>query len=485
MKLSKKIGVIVFTLAITMFFFYIFAVNTLKDHLIESRKHEIQSILTFSVNQVSHFVELEQTNEMSREEAEENVVRLLSKVRDGNNYLWANDANGIARVHIKDNVIGIFQPSYVKYMDYLDKHDFMFVVGESEKAESNALFVKVNGMTLLPQWKWMLGMGVYVDDLEAEAHKLAVSFILASATMLLVILGGIFWFYRSIINQLGDDPQNVIHFVTKFENEGFQQSKTESYPKDSLLFMLGNLYEYIHCILDSLRHQTQAITKDSIELLGATKKFEKLIDAAGLEGKRVGDVLADNKKQVQKVCSELAKSEQYLDMVASRFSDNILISTNNERELAKIEGSINNGVKKLQELSHKVRQIDDMLVVSENSSYQNTALADAKASLNELEGDIVFVKNSVAQSADELNKTLGSFSKQRASLESFVVHLANVKLQLEEVAQAKEDLLRETPNEIDLHVDEILSSLSTITELITDLKKSSDKLSYDLGSVKI
>ncbi|NVK74441.1 MAG: cache domain-containing protein [Oceanospirillaceae bacterium] len=482
MKLSKKIGVIVCLLAITMFFFYIFAVNTLKNQLIEARKHEIQSILTFSVNQARHFVELEQANKMSREEAEENVIRLLSSVRDGNNFLWANDANGIARVHVKNKVVGVFQRSYVKYIDYLNKHDFMFVVGESEKADSNALFVKVNGMTLLPQWKWMLGMGVYVDDLEAEANQLASYFILASAAMLLVILAGIFWVYRSIIHQLGDDPQNVIRFAEQFENEGLQAVKNKSYPKNSLLFMLVNLYQYIQCIFDSLRHQTQTIAEHGAKLSNVSKELETFIDVMDQEEKQISRGLADNKKCIQEAYSELTKSEQYLDMVASRFSDNTLIHSNNEKELTKIAGGISNDAKQLQVLRHKVSQLEEKLVASDNAFSQHSVLSDTKASLNELDDDIAFIESSVSQSDRELIEALDAFSKQRVSLESFIEHIVSIKLQL---AQVKSVLLREFPNEIDLNIDDISSSLSAIMALTTELKKSADKISYDLGCIKL
>ena len=485
MKLSKKIAVIVILLAITMFFFYIFAVNTLKNQLIEARKHEIQSILTFSINQARHFVELEQNNKMSREEAEENVVRLLSSVRDGNNFLWANDSNGIARVHVKDKVVGVFQPSYVKYIDYLNNHDFMFVVGESEKADSNALFVKVNGMTLLPQWKWMLGIGVYVDDLEADANQLASSFILASGAMLLVILAGIFWVYHSIIRQLGDDPQNVIRFAAQFENEGLQGFKNKSYPKNSLLFTLVNLYQYIHCIFDSLRHQSQVITKQSTELSRVSKEFEAFVDVIDHEEKRINKVLVDNKKYVQKAYSELTKSEQYLDMVASRFADNKLINSNNEKELSKIAGVINNSTKQLEALRYKLSQMNAKLVVSDDSPSENTLVNDSKASFNALDDDIAIIQTSVSQSGSELSELLGAFSEQRSSLASFNEHIVSVKQQLEEVAQAKSTLLRESPNELDLNINDILSSLSMIMELTAELKKSADKINYDLGCIKL
>ena len=358
MKLSIKIGLVALVLVVTMTFFGVFAMNTLKNNLIDSRKHEIQSILTFSLNQARDFVELEKANKITREEAEEGIVRLFSNMRDGNYFLWANDANGIARVHIKDNVIGVFQSSYARYIGYLSKNPFMFVVIESEKVNSNALYVKVNGMTLLPEWNWMLGIGVYVDELESEIHQFAISLIIASIVMFLAIFSVVFWVYRSVIYQLGDDPQTVIELVNKAEKEGFQDTENDDYSQDSLLNTIRNFYLHIHSILNLLRSQNQSLSKDSVDLVYSAKGVAHLIDAAANESKRVDEMLSSNEKKAQKIHSRLASSEQYLDIVTSRVTDNITINTNNEKEFKKIEASLIGDTNALLKLSQHVHQCE-------------------------------------------------------------------------------------------------------------------------------
>lgn len=511
MKLSRKISIVAVVLIVTMVFFGVFAMNILKNNLIDSRKHEIQSILTFTVNQARHFVELEKANKITREEAEKNVIRIFSEMREGNYFLWANDANGIARVHIKDSVIGVFQSSYAKYIGYLEQNPFMFIVGESEKANSNTLYVKVNGMTLLPEWNWILGIGVYVDELEAEVHQFAMSLIFAALIMFVVIFGAVFWVYRSVINQLGDDPLTVIELVTRAEHEGFHSTTDESYSKTSLLYLMSNFYQHIHSVLDSLRHQNQSISKNSVELVSSAKRFEGLIDAASLKGKRVGDNLTENKKQIQQTHSGLASSGQYLEVVASRVTDSIIINTNNEKEIQKIEASIASDANELVKLSQNLRRFDtligafndfyDQYQSSDNGavetsldiSIENTppaffvkhteAVAQAKAVLSELDAGVEALKGSIKQSERGLAQYLNYFGEQRLSLVSLGENLASVQLHIEQVVQAQTCLLDEMPNGLDQHFDVILSSLVIITESIDEYKTTSDKMSHDLDSI--
>jgi methyl-accepting chemotaxis protein len=358
----------------------------------------------------------------------------------------------------------------------------MFVVIESEKANSNALYVKVNGMTLLPEWNWMLGIGVYVDELESEIHQFAISLIIASIVMFLAIFSVVFWVYRSVIYQLGDDPQTVIELVNKAEKEGFQDTENDDYSQDSLLNTIRNFYLHIHSILNLLRSQNQSLSKDSVDLVYSAKGLAHLIDAAANESKRVDEMLSSNKKKAQKIHSRLASSEQYLDIVASRVTDNITINTNNEKEFKKIEASLIGDTNALLKLSQHVHQLDALIETFSDAKHSDS-LGQAKVMLSELEQGIEALKVSVQQSGGELTQFLSSFGEQRLSLESLGENLINVKQQIEQIVQAQESVFDETPNELDQHFDEILSSLNVVTELVLKHKTQSDKMIQDMDSI--
>ena len=58
-----------------------------------------------------------------------------------------------------------------------------------------------------------------------------------------------------------------------------------------------------------------------------------------------------------------------------------------------------------------------------------------------------------------------------------------MKQQIEQIVQAQESLFNETPNELDQHFDEILSSLNMVTELVLKHKTQSDKMIQDMDSI--
>jgi septal ring factor EnvC (AmiA/AmiB activator) len=225
----------------------------------------------------------------------------------------------------------------------------------------------------------------------------------------------------------------------------------------------------------------------------------------------VGDNLTENKKQIQQTHSGLASSGQYLEVVASRVTDSIIINTNNEKEIQKIEASIASDANELVKLSQNLHRFDTLIEAfndfydqyqsSDNGavetsldiSIENTppaffvkhteAVTQAKAVLSELDAGVEALKGSIKQSERGLAQYLNSFGEQRLSLVSLGENLASVQLHIEQVVQAQTCLLDEMPNGLDQHFDVILSSLVIITESIDEYKTTSDKMSHDLDSI--
>ncbi|BFM49695.1 cache domain-containing protein [Marinomonas sp. THO17] len=264
MKLINKFALLLIVMTLIVSGLICLSIELLKHNLIEARKHEIQSILKFTVSQVHPYIEQQKKGQLSLQEAEDKVITLLSRARYDNYYIWANDANGIARVHVKDSVLGAFQASYPKYVNAITQQSpIFFTTGESKKPHSDALYVKVNGMTLLPDWRWMIGIGVYIDELDN---------ILSPTILLLVIVGGILWillalvllwFYFSTLNLVGRDPQQALTILRRVETEGIEHFIRDEFNKGSLLSLVQERFYQSQQICDEVQDIMQKVTTQS------------------------------------------------------------------------------------------------------------------------------------------------------------------------------------------------------------------------------
>jgi methyl-accepting chemotaxis protein len=150
--------------------------NVIRNVIVNSSKQQINSTLQFAVAQSQAYIEKEKSGELTHEEAENEVVFLLSNMRFSTSYVWANDNHAIARVHVRDNVVGTFQQSYMRHQTLLEQNqalesDVVYEIDSNLKPLVDKYTLKINGLILLPEWEWVIGYGLYYDDLNKDIWR--------------------------------------------------------------------------------------------------------------------------------------------------------------------------------------------------------------------------------------------------------------------------------------------------------------------------
>ncbi|WP_432461064.1 MULTISPECIES: methyl-accepting chemotaxis protein [unclassified Agarivorans] len=262
MKLSRQLTYLMIVVILGFISLGIFGLTELKSSLIESRKHEIQSILTFARTQSQLYIDQNKKGLITREEAEAKVVEVLSGIRFGASYVWSNDNKGMSRVHIRPEKMGIFQKSYQEHMEKLQNKDFAFSVGSNLKPNTNTKVIKVNGMTKLPGWNWVVGYGVYMDDVEQTYWDFAFKFLLIAAAIIIVVVGLTIFMLKLILSKLGGEPNYAVEVTSRIAKGDLSEKIEGKFSDDSLLgsiaFMQNSLKTMVADILKGSNHLTEA-----------------------------------------------------------------------------------------------------------------------------------------------------------------------------------------------------------------------------------
>ncbi|WP_432468208.1 cache domain-containing protein [Agarivorans sp. Z349TD_8] len=161
---------------------------TFKESLIEAKKQEIELLLNIARQQSAIYIEQYHQGLLSKAETDQKIIKFLSGMRYGASYLWANDNNAIARVHIRERVIGQIQKSYVRHMENLVHEDILYVVETNIKPSNNTRTWKINGVTEIPEWKWVIGMGIYLDDVDNTLFTYISKFLISIVISMVVII---------------------------------------------------------------------------------------------------------------------------------------------------------------------------------------------------------------------------------------------------------------------------------------------------------
>jgi methyl-accepting chemotaxis protein len=186
-KISLPIAtILLFTVAIC-----VVSLNSLYSAMFNERLGKIEEISNSAVSIAAYYQGLEQAGEMTRDEAQAAARAAIGAVRfEGNNYVFVYDYDGTNLVHPKSsivgtNMIGFKDKTGVPIVEELIKQ--AKTGGGSllyywPRANSEVAIEKYGWGAGFAPWNWMIGTGVYVDDLDS-AYWSAAATILALAAV--------------------------------------------------------------------------------------------------------------------------------------------------------------------------------------------------------------------------------------------------------------------------------------------------------------
>jgi PAS domain S-box-containing protein len=135
-----------------------------------------------SFQQLDWFVGTGEYVEDAEKEIQKEILAFISTIRfDNENYVFVYDFNAIALAHYKPTTVG------TSLWDYVDPNGlkvaqemirisqqpgggFLRYVG-TVKPETGKPSAKIGYINSIPDWRWMIGAGVYVDDVEQVLNQ--------------------------------------------------------------------------------------------------------------------------------------------------------------------------------------------------------------------------------------------------------------------------------------------------------------------------
>ena len=241
-------GVVLGLLAVGIFSLYV-----LRDNLMEDRRLKTRNVVESVLGVVDYFHKQQQAGKLSEEEAKRQAMDSLRNVRyDGKEYFWVQDRNLVMLMHpIKPDMEGKSQAALKDPNGKLFFQEMENVVKASGKGFVDYLWPKpgfdqpapkISYVAEFPAWGWVVGSGIYVDDVNAVFRQQALLFSIM-VVITLAILSVISWLINSsILRQLGGEPAYAVEVVRHIA-EGDLVRPVEYSSPDSLLAAMQTMQQ--------------------------------------------------------------------------------------------------------------------------------------------------------------------------------------------------------------------------------------------------
>lgn len=354
MKVSSRLVIAGIAVVLGLALIAGYTITSLRSDALAAHSQRIKHLVESARGVVGNYQKLESEQKLTREEAQLQAKEALRSLRFANDdYFFIYDFDG-------RGVMVAGSPK-IEGQVMLDKTDaagfklwqalvaagkagsgyFDYVFPRAGKTESSPKRGYVVG---IPEWQWVLGTGVYVDDVDAAVRKAAVQYGLMSLLVLVVVAGIAFLVSRSIVKQLGGEPAQAIDLMSRAA-AGDLTVEVNSSSKGSILDSAG-------LMVASIRKMVGEIGQGSA----------RLTQGAGQIGVASREVALASQKQTDATQSMAAAIEE-MTVSINHISDSAKDTQDSSRASV---GLSEDGVVRIEKATHEINQI--ALTVTDASS---------------------------------------------------------------------------------------------------------------------
>ncbi|GAB3117291.1 methyl-accepting chemotaxis protein [Novispirillum itersonii] len=207
LRISRKLGSIVMIALIGYIAIGALALINIRSTLVNDRRDMLQHMVETSVNIIQTYLDQAKSGQIPEQEAQRKAAEALRmmKFEGRNNYFFILDFDAKIVMHGADPKI-----------DGKDMRNFTSPTGEkpfvtvAEAGRTGAGFIhynwkrpgndtivpKLSYVVGIPDWKWSVGTGVYIDDIDSQFNRKALE--LGALSLLIILTMGVFalWIAR-------------------------------------------------------------------------------------------------------------------------------------------------------------------------------------------------------------------------------------------------------------------------------------------------
>ena len=345
MKLSARMFLLAVSGAVGLAVIYAFALMALRQSIINEQKDTIRHLVEYAHTQLAYYDEQAKAGAMPLEQAQSQAKESLRKARyDKVEYFWLNDLQARNLMHpIRPQLEGKDQSGnkdprgkaiYLEFVKTVKQQGEGFVDYVGVKPDTKKEEPKISYVKLFEPWGWVIGTGVYVDEVNEQFRTEAVRLgLVALLTIVaLVLIGRIV--RSSIIGEVGGEPREAMKVASQMaQGDLTGDFKLKSGDQSSLLYVLSQTQANLRELLLAIDQNTQGV-RSRLETLSSEANQINLatqLQFSVVQGTREG--VLDLSSSVNTVTNLAGETEVSSQEVARRSKDGAALSSKVSSEM--------------------------------------------------------------------------------------------------------------------------------------------------------
>ncbi len=281
-----------------------------RSRLMAEKQEKARSLVDASYSVIVQSYQMEQAGRMSRAQAQRRAIEIIKAIRyEGENYLWINDYHPTMVMHplkpqldgkdLSDTKDPNGKALFVVMADTVKQNGSGFVAYMWPKPGLDQPVPKLSFVKGFEPWGWILGTGIYIDDVDATWRRSAAAAGGVTLVCLIVLVGVSAGVCRSIFGRL---QQMVDRIEDMAQGEGDLTKRIDVSSHDEV----AELAKWFNTFMDKLQDILCKVASNTESLAAAGEQ----ISATAQQQAQGTELQRDQTNQVATAMQEMASTVQ-------------------------------------------------------------------------------------------------------------------------------------------------------------------------------
>jgi methyl-accepting chemotaxis protein len=360
LKISHKIFLLSGSMLVVFALVIGWMYTSARHNVIEGRRVEIRHLVESAWGILDHYAQQASQGLLSEEEAQQRAKDAVKALRFGdNNYFWINDMQPRMIMHpLKDDLIGQDltrekdpngKAMFVEMTNLCRKNGEGFVEYVFQKPGVKNPVDKISYVKKLPQWNWVIGAGLYLDDIQKTLNQMLFTTLIVLLTLMFGALAVTLLVTRQICRPLAQ----TVEAMEKLGNGNFDISLDLQRGDE-----IGQIAEAFNKTIISLRDIFVGVRSMGVRIASnavrMTKQVELSANHAHEQSEITNDIFASS-KEATSAHAEISNNTQH---ICASTSNNLDKAKSSFKELMEVNGHMTCMSDRIDSYTRTINQMD-------------------------------------------------------------------------------------------------------------------------------